>query len=178
MKEAPCGFAFCPLVKASPYKCFYRHPLKVQPFSSSRAGCYKRQWRGRKTRSGARDDGVRQRGGGTLDVRHQSADTKPARHEATTAPCTVTSISSRTSRCTKQDPSKTAHNQDRGAGAVVMTRDSDSDTSSAIVRWLSDDKIGDSPIKSDLKLGQETHFGAKSQSEGTIQLVSGPRKWR
>jgi len=53
------------------------------------------------------------------------------------APCTVTSLSSRTSRCTKQDPSKTGHDQDHCTGAAVMTRDSDNDTSGAIVWWVS-----------------------------------------
>ena len=33
------------------------------------------------------------------------------------------------------------------------------------------DKIGDSPVKSDLKFGRQTHLGAESQYEGTIQLV-------
>ena len=32
-------------------------------------------------------------------------------------------------------------------------------------------KIGDSPMKSDIKLGPQTHLGAESQSEWTIQLV-------
>ena len=32
-------------------------------------------------------------------------------------------------------------------------------------------KNGDSPIKLDTKMGPQTHFGAKSQYEGTIQLV-------
>ena len=36
---------------------------------------------------------------------------------------------------------------------------------------LAVDIIGESPIKSDVKLGPQTHFGAKSQSEGTIELV-------
>jgi len=43
-------------------------------------------------------------------------------------------------------------------------------------RYLTADKIGDSPTKQDMKLGQQTQFGAKSQSEGTIQLVSKPGK--
>jgi len=33
------------------------------------------------------------------------------------------------------------------------------------------DKIGDYPIKYDMKLGPQTQFSAKSQSAGTIQLV-------
>ena len=33
------------------------------------------------------------------------------------------------------------------------------------------ENFGDSPIKLDMKLGPQTHFGAQSQSEGTIQLV-------
>ena len=41
---------------------------------------------------------------------------------------------------------------------------------------LASEKIGDSPIKSEMKLGPQTHFGAKSQSERTIQLVPEPRK--
>ena len=41
---------------------------------------------------------------------------------------------------------------------------------------LGADKIGDSPIKHDLRLGPQTHFVAKSQSERTIQLVPKPRK--
>jgi len=41
---------------------------------------------------------------------------------------------------------------------------------------LTVDKIGESQIKSDMKLGPQTHLGAKSQSEGTIQLVPEPRK--
>ena len=31
-------------------------------------------------------------------------------------------------------------------------------------------KTGDSPIRSDVKLGLQTHLGAESQSEGTLQL--------
>jgi len=49
--------------------------------------------------------------------------------------------------------------------------------------WLGDcnallaaEKFGDSQIKSDLKLGPQTHLGAESQSEGTIQLV--PILWK
>jgi len=34
---------------------------------------------------------------------------------------------------------------------------------------LAVDKIGDSLIQSDMKLGPQTHFDAKSQSEKTIQ---------
>jgi len=37
-------------------------------------------------------------------------------------------------------------------------------------------RIADSPIKLNMKLGPQTHFGAKSQSEETIQLVPEPRK--
>jgi hypothetical protein len=37
-------------------------------------------------------------------------------------------------------------------------------------------KIGDSPIKSDIKFGSQTHLGAESQSKGTIQLV--PKSWK
>jgi len=37
-------------------------------------------------------------------------------------------------------------------------------------------KIGDSLIKSDMKLGPQTHLSAESQSEGTIQLV--PKPWK
>ena len=33
------------------------------------------------------------------------------------------------------------------------------------------EKFGDSPIKSDMKLGPQTHVGAESQCEGTIQFV-------
>jgi len=40
---------------------------------------------------------------------------------------------------------------------------------------LAVDKIGESPIKSDMKLGPQTHFGAKSQSKGNTQLVPEPR---
>jgi len=36
------------------------------------------------------------------------------------------------------------------------------------------DNFGDSPIKSNMKLGPQTHIGAESQSEGTIQLVPKP----
>ena len=39
---------------------------------------------------------------------------------------------------------------------------------------LAAEKIGDSPIKSDMKLGPQMHLGAESQSEGTIQLVPKP----
>ena len=42
---------------------------------------------------------------------------------------------------------------------------------------LAVEEIGDSPIKSDMKLEPQTHFDAKFQSEGTIQLVPEPRKW-
>jgi len=38
------------------------------------------------------------------------------------------------------------------------------------------DKMWDSPIKSDMKLGSLMHLGAESQSEGTIQFVSTPWK--
>jgi len=41
---------------------------------------------------------------------------------------------------------------------------------------LAADKIVDSPIKQDIKLGLQTHFGAKSQSKGIIQLVPKPRQ--
>jgi len=37
-------------------------------------------------------------------------------------------------------------------------------------------KIGDSPIKSDMKLGPQTHVSAESQSKRTIQLV--PKSWK
>jgi len=37
---------------------------------------------------------------------------------------------------------------------------------------LAANKIGDSRIKSDMKQGQQSNFGAKSQSEGSIQLVA------
>jgi len=37
-------------------------------------------------------------------------------------------------------------------------------------------KIGDSPIKSDMKVGPQTYLGAESQSQGTIQLVS--KSWK
>jgi len=33
---------------------------------------------------------------------------------------------------------------------------------------LAAEKFGDSPIKSDMKLGPQTHLGAESQSYGTI----------
>jgi len=36
---------------------------------------------------------------------------------------------------------------------------------------LAAEKVEDSPIKSDLKFGLQTHFGSQSQSRGTIQLV-------
>jgi len=38
---------------------------------------------------------------------------------------------------------------------------------------LAAEKSGDSPIKSDIKLGPQTHLGAESQSYGTIQF--GPK---
>jgi len=41
---------------------------------------------------------------------------------------------------------------------------------------LASEKIGDSPIKSDMKCGPHKHLGAESQSEGTIQLVPKSRK--
>jgi len=37
-------------------------------------------------------------------------------------------------------------------------------------------KIGDSPIKLDMKSGPQTHLGAESQSWGTIELV--PKSWK
>jgi len=40
--------------------------------------------------------------------------------------------------------------------------------------FLAAKKIGDSPIKLDMKLGPQTHTGAESQSQGTIQLVPKP----
>ena len=42
---------------------------------------------------------------------------------------------------------------------------------------LAAERIGDSPIKSDIKLGPQMHLGAESQSEGTIQLVPKLRKF-
>ena len=36
-------------------------------------------------------------------------------------------------------------------------------------------KIRDSPNKSNMKLGPQTHLGVESQSDGTIQLV--PKSW-
>jgi len=41
---------------------------------------------------------------------------------------------------------------------------------------LAAEKIGDSPIESDKKLGQQMHISAESQSEGTIELV--PISWK
>jgi len=38
------------------------------------------------------------------------------------------------------------------------------------------ENFGDSPIKSDMKLGPQMHLGAESQSEGTIELV--PKSWK
>ena len=38
------------------------------------------------------------------------------------------------------------------------------------------EKIGDSPIKLDMKLGPRTNLGAESQSWGTIELV--PKSWK
>jgi len=56
-------------------------------------------------------------------------------------------------------------------------------TASAPIHWfwlpnlvLTAEKIGDSPIKSDMKLGPQTHVGAESQSNRTIQLV--PKSWK
>jgi len=37
--------------------------------------------------------------------------------------------------------------------------------------------VSDTPIEQELKLGPQTLFGAKSQSERTIQLVPKLRKW-
>ena len=45
-----------------------------------------------------------------------------------------------------------------------------------VIHILAAAKIGDSPINSDMILGQQMHLGAESQSERTIELV--PKSWK
>jgi len=52
----------------------------------------------------------------------------------------------------------------------------DSFVPESIVPTVAAGKIGDFPIKSDVKLGPQTNLGADSYSEGTIKIV--PKSWK